>query len=350
MPFDPMENVARLASDAAEAAKAVASQARSAAQAAGHAVQEAGKVVQTTASDFADKAAQTASDGAQAVQDSANRAQRDIDLWRYNPLFPERFADPDYTRPKMVVLADPSQRKGIEVCKGSIGWTSKEGSLDVLHLYETAIKASNLAFYPSAVCFGIYYIDPLDPNKYISLSKYFDVMQQDQMNELHDIAYALGAKHCRLEIIEEEKTAAVLDAQKQAKGQIVPKAKVIGKDQGIAELNGSIDPHIRYEKSAVRTVQFDEEFVGDAEPCQPNLRWYANDNTVRSLIEKRLGSGNKLTKYSLLLEYKTSNFMNAGIVSAIDGALESMKVKANFNLEGEYRKENRTKMELLIEF
>ena len=107
---------------------------------------------------------------------------------------------------------------------------------------------------------------------------------------------------------------------------------------------------ISTQASVTRKVQFDEVFIGDAEPRQPDLHWYANDKTIRSLIDKRLGNGNKLVKYSLLLDYKTSDFINAGMAGAIDAALKQMRVMTNFSIEGEYKKEARTKMELLIEF
>lgn len=344
MPFDPIKAATELANNAADTAKDLASRA-------GDAAQAAGETAQSTVRDVADKAAQAASAGAQAVQGAASKAQHDIDVRRFSPLFLEAFDDPSYVKPKMIVLEDPSPRKDIEVCKGSIGWTSREGALDVLHLYDTAVDESKLGFYPSPICYGIYYIDPLNPSRYISLSKFFDIMQQNQMNELHNIAYALGAKHCKLEIIEEEKMIRSADAKLKIAGKDIPVPNVIpmGKDQTI-ELNGNIDPSIRHEKNAVRRVKFDEEFAGSAELRRPELHWYANDNTINSLIEKRLGDGNTLTKYSLLLDYKTSDFINAGMATAIDVALKKMRVNANCNVMGEYQKENRTKMELLIEF
>ena len=345
MPFDPLKGAAAFANNAAEAARGFADQAGAAAQAAGATVQSAAK-------DLTDKATQAASQGTQALQDTASKAQHDIDIWRYNPLFPAEYHEPDFHRPKLVVLADPSPRKDIEACNGSIGWTSKEGPLEVLHLYDSAVPESSLTFYPSPALYGIYYEDPLEPSKYISISKFFDVVQQDQMSELHDIAYALGAKHCRLEIIEEEKTAVTVDAKVEAKPNLpaIKKQADEKKNEAVGELNGNIDPGLRYEKNALRKVQFDEVFIGDAEPRQPDLHWYANDKTIRSLIDKRLGNGNKLVKYSLLLDYKTSDFIDAGMAGAIDAALKQMRVMTNFSIEGEYKKEARTKMELLIEF
>lgn len=343
MPFDPLKAGAELANNAAGAAKDLANQA-------GAAAQVAGATIQSAARDFTDKAAQAASQGAQAIQDTASKAQRDIDIRRYNPLFLEDYREPDYTRPKLIVLADPSPRKDIEVCKGSIGWTSKEGTLDVLHLYDSSALESNLTFYPSPIPFGVYYADPLEPDRYIYLSKFFDVVQQDQMTELHDIAYALGAKHCRLEIIEEEKIAQVVNVK--GKGKILlqnnPLAALINAPG--AKLNGNCDNNARNENNELRSVKFDETFSGNAEPRQPDLHWYANDKTIKSLINKRLGDGNELTNYSHTFEYKTSNYISEGLAGAIDVALKQMKADATFNFEGEYKKETRTKMELLIEF
>lgn len=99
------------------------------------------------AADTAQKAAKGANDIRKETTKRAAEAATDVrqraEMGNYKPVFTK-----DYDRPKMIVIADDEERKNIDVCKGSIGWASKAGGLDVLHLYEEVVSDSDIVFYP----------------------------------------------------------------------------------------------------------------------------------------------------------------------------------------------------------
>lgn len=159
--------------------------------------------------DAAQKAAKGANDFRKETAKKAADAAADVRQKAETGIYKPVFAD-DCDLPKMIVIADDVDRKDIEVCKGSIGWSSKAGGLDVLHLYEEIVKSSGIVFFPQPQLGSVYYQDALDSNRYISLDSYFDTVQKDKFTELKRIAFELGAKKCRLESYEETKSVRMM--------------------------------------------------------------------------------------------------------------------------------------------
>ena len=289
------------------------------------AAQKAAKGATGIANEAAKKAAETAADMRQKAE-----------LSIYKPVF-----DEDYDRPKMIVIADEDDRKDIEVCKGSIGWSSKAGSLDVLHLYEEVVPDSDIVFFPQPQLDSIYYQDTLDSTRYISLDCYFDTIQKDKFTELKRIAYALGAKECRLESFEETKSVRMAKSDASVKNKSVKERTPVGAD---ADMKASS----RTQKSVV----FSQTFEKNNNPRRPELKWFAHDKEIEFLIDTRCSGedAGKTKEYRMELSSMAMQTMNVQTAIKIDKALAKLGTACNFSLKGEALTEQRQTLIFEIEF
>lgn len=281
------------------------------------------------------KAADAAAVGLKAASEKVAEEQHNYQMKKYSPVFPDEYKSPDYDLPKMIVIVDEDERKGVEVCEGAIGWFSKEGGMEVLHLYEEAVPMSGLKFHPAPLRDTAYFADQFDEGLFINLSCYFDVMQQNKITELRRVAHSLGAKWCRLEAYESEKTVTL-------------KKGAFGGKRGSVEVgaSGQMDES-RY---ATKTVLFEQTFEGGTDPVRPSLQWYAHDKEVDFLIESRCGKGNQTKMYKVKLDSSVSATMSVSLAAKIDGALGKLGASCNFSLEGEAQHEMRQKLYFEVQF
>lgn len=301
------------------------------------------------AKEFGESAADVAIEGIKIAGQHAQRTQQEIKRKIYNPLFPEEYWAENFDCPKMVVIEDEDNRKGIDVCDGAIGWLSKAAGSEVLHLYEEFVPESGLIFFPFASCESIYYRNPNKDNRFINLSCYFETMQQDKMTELKNIAYCLGAKECRLESYESAKEAKIAKTKHKGKGKAcIPTEAGTVRVSAETELSGELNKT----KAQERYVLFSQKFEGSDTPVEPTLDWYENDKEILSLIEMRLNgeSVNQTKEYSVSIDSKLSLSMDVNLAAKLDRALDKLGVESNFTLKGESLKETRTKLEFVIVF
>lgn len=289
-------------------------------------------------------AATAAQGGAEKFADIAQQANRKRQLAKYSPVFPEEFFSGDFDLPAMVVIEDEDTRKDIEVCKGSIGWLGKEGGMEVLHLYEEAVPESGLTLCPTAVCDAAYYLDKVGGGRFIDLCQYFEVIQKDKMTELRNVAYSLGAKECRLEAWEEEKSLKV--SKKKGAG----KAKVKAVPGIVDSVSASAEAASDEQSTRRSSVVFVQRFEGSEEVVRPELHWYRNDKELNSLIEMRCSGRNPMKEYSVQLDSMASSSISISRAAKIDAAVKKIGAVANFSFEGEAKSELRKKLVFEITF
>lgn len=289
-------------------------------------------------------AVDTAAKGIQSAAEVAHQAHHDLKMAHYNPVFWEDFENPEFDLPNMVVIVDEDERKGVDVCEGAIGWLSKEAGVEVLHLYQEVVPSSGLTFFPAANCYAAYYLDMVRRDRFIDLSAYYEVMQKDKLTELRNIAHALGARECRLESFEVEKSI----EWKKGKGKV--KAKPVA--ESVASVDASLDVSSNHEFSHERSVVFVQKFEGNDEPTRPNLCWYRNDMELQSLIEMRCGdrADNAIKEYSITIDCSSSATMAVKMAAKIDAALKKLGAACNFSLEGESCQESRRRLVFSIVF
>lgn len=353
--------VAKAASEGAEAAaKAVTSGANQVAEAAAKGADAAVKIACAGADQFGNAAVdagnkmanvlqenvapalqQGVSDAAESANHLASSAKKSI----FGSLLKEEIEAESFVLPKMINVIDASEKRTVDLEFGAIGWQSKEGKIKVLHVYEDALDIVPCDFYPSASSKSglVFYVDQLNPHRYIDLSKYFDIIADEKKAELLDIAYRLGAKHCHLECREEKRSIVSGKAagKRTAKFQIdgVP-VKVTNQGEAEAE----------FEKYGTAVTLFSQEYSGSNDPQYPELHWYEHDPKILQLIEARCDRANELKRYSAEISDTQSVTFDLNVAVGIDMAIKKMGLASNFSFEGQTRQEKRRKLTFVVEF
>lgn len=308
----------------------------------GNAAVDAGnKMVNVLQENVAPALQQGVSDAAEAASHLASSAKKSI----FSPLLKEEIEAESFVLPKMINVIDASEKRTVDLEFGAIGWQSKEGKIKVLHVYEDALDIVPCDFYPSASSKSglVFYVDQLNPHRYIDLSKYFDIIADEKKAELLDIAYRLGAKHCHLECREEKRSIVSGKAagKRTAKFQIdgVP---VKATNQGEVEAE--------FEKYGTAVTLFSQEYSGSNDPQYPDLHWYEHDPKILQLIEARCDRANELKRYSAEISDTQSVTFDLNVAVGIDMAIKKMGLASNFSFEGQTRQEKRRKLTFVVEF
>ena len=353
--------VAKAASEGAEAAaKAATSGANQVAEAAakgadaavkiagagagqfGNAVVDAGnKMANVLQENVAPALQQGVSDAAGAASHLASSAKKSI----FSPLLKEEIEAESFVLPKMINVIDASEKRTVDLEFGAIGWQSKEGKIKVLHVYEDALDIVPCDFYPSASSKSglVFYVDQLNPHRYIDLSKYFDIIADEKKAELLDIAYRLGAKHCHLECREEKRSI----VSGKAAGKRTAKFQIDGVPVKVANQG---EAEAEFEKYGTAVTLFSQEYSGSNDPQYPELHWYEHDPKILQLIEARCDRANELKRYSAEISDTQSVTFDLNVAVGIDMAIKKMGLASNFSFEGQTRQEKRRKLTFVVEF
>lgn len=353
--------VAKAASEGAEAAaKAVTSGANQVVEAAakgadaavkiagagagqfGNAAVDAGnKMVNVLQENVAPALQQGVSDAAEAASHLASSAKKSI----FSPLLKEEIEAESFVLPKMINVIDASEKRTVDLEFGAIGWQSKEGKIKVLHVYEDALDIVPCDFYPSASSKSglVFYVDQLNPHRYIDLSKYFDIIADEKKAELLDIAYRLGAKHCHLECREEKRSI----VSGKAAGKRTAKFQIDGVPVKVANQG---EAEAEFEKYGTAVTLFSQEYSGSNDPQYPELHWYEHDPKILQLIEARCDRANELKRYSAEISDTQSVTFDLNVAVGIDMAIKKMGLASNFSFEGQTRQEKRRKLTFVVEF
>lgn len=353
--------VAKAASEGAEAAaKAVTSGANQVAEAAAKGADAAVKIACAGADQFGNAAVdagnkmanvlqenvapalqQGVSDAAESANHLASSAKKSI----FGSLLKEEIEAESFVLPKMINVIDASEKRTVDLEFGAIGWQSKEGKIKVLHIYEDALDIVPCDFYPSASSKSglVFYVDQLNPHRYIELSKYFDIIADEKRAELLDIAYRLGAKHCHLECREEKRSiVSGKAARKQTAKFQVDGVPFKATNQGEVEAE--------FEKYGTAVTLFSQEYSGSNDPQYPELHWYAHDPKNLQFIEARCDRANELKRYSVEISDTQSVTFDLNVAVGIDMAIKKMGLASKFSFEGQTRQEKRRKLTFVVEF
>lgn len=356
-----VDAVAKAASEGAEAAaKAVTSGANQVAEAAAKGADAAVKIACAGADQFGNAAVdagnkmanvlqenvapalqQGVSDAAESANHLASSAKKSI----FGSLLKEEIEAESFVLPKMINVIDASEKRTVDLEFGAIGWQSKEGKIKVLHIYEDALDIVPCDFYPSASSKSglVFYVDQLNPHRYIELSKYFDIIADEKRAELLDIAYHLGAKHCHLECREEKRSiVSGKAARKQTAKFQVDGVPFKATNQGEVEAE--------FEKYGTAVTLFSQECSGSNDPQYPELHWYEHDPKILQLIEARCDRANEFKRYSAEISDTQSVTFDLNVAVGIDMAIKKMGLASNFSFEGQTRQEKRRKLTFVVEF
>lgn len=296
-------------------------------------------IVQDTV-DLGKKAAASAKNNVIAMAEKSKNDSYLRRLKKYNPLFPEQYNSKEFNIPNMIMIVDDADRRDVDVCEGSIGWLGKENGVEVLYLYDEAVKFSKIRFVPSATCDAIYYVDNFDRSCFIRTDCIFSKAHEERLAELKYIAYCLGAKRCSIEISESN-----ADTQTQS--------KKFNLSESVKKIGGTEKVEQSVSSSGINKLSghVEAEFQGSDTPKIPELKWFAHDDNVRRLIEMRCSEDNSIKTETLELSGSSSATMSQKTAYAIDGAINRMvKAKVNSSMNTQAAKEHHSKLLFSVEF
>ena len=248
-------------------------------------------------SDISKKAAEGAKDLAEQTKKSIYDAQAK----KYTPITAKELKSKSFDMPSIINIVDNASNRKFITDKDSIGWIEQHEGINVLHLYEACLKQSDITFVPLAQQDNVYCKDNFESKKFINAKQFFRKATDEQVAELSNIAYCLGAKRCSVEIIEAETVGS--------------SRKIQAKSNDLGKISASSNKENGNSQSGKRISSFD----GHDEPKMPPLKWFAHDENIKGLIEMRL---NKAIKSTVLeLKGTTSATISKNLACAIDSVI-----------------------------
>lgn len=294
-------------------------------------------------SEFGKKTIANVQDGAIALSEKTKKDSLQRRLKKYNPVFPDMYFSSEFNIPNMIMIRDDAERRGIDVCEGAIGWLGNEGGMEVLYLYDEAVASSGIRFVPAPTCDAIYYVDSYDRKKFVRVDCIFSKAHEEKIAELKHVAHALGAKSCVIEI--SETSTEMLSTQKKssASGKLTLfNTKVSGQES--VEQNALQKSHIH------RSGKVVAQFEGNGSPKKPKLKWFANEESIKRLIEMRCKGENTIKSETMEISGASSATMSQKTANAIDSAIGSMSAKGSITMESQVVKENQRVLKFIVEF
>lgn len=265
--------------------------------------------------DFGKKAVEEVQKGAKAISDKSKEEAYQKRIEKYNPVMPEAYEGDGFAMPNMIVIVDDSKRADVDVFQNAVGWITAEKDIHVLHLFEDSTKIKDIKFFPNCQCNSFYYIDEGAKCSYTRVDCIFSKAHDEKMAELKHIAHSLGAKACTIEITENHYNS---ETKKGNRG--VKAAK--GGSGGLQVENSNASGEYRSGKITAT-------FVGSDKPKKPKLKWFANDQSIKKLIETRCTDSNSIKAETLVLKGSNSAAMSQKAAYSLDVAICKFGGKAS---------------------
>ncbi|MDO5833403.1 MAG: hypothetical protein Q4Q21_02255 [Lachnospiraceae bacterium] len=273
--------------------------------------------------------------GVARVKENADESRKRMDLRALRPIFADTLDQADFLMSKLIRVVDRDKKHAEnEVCKGSIGFLSDRGGLQVVNLFKDSLDVFGLSFYPDADC-EFYYVNPSDRDNYISLDDYFSYLKMMRINELQRVAQDLGAKHFKV-TYKEERTSF---SQSKGKAQL--------KMLKAVNLDGQHDETEK--KYSVMDVAAEMQMDGH-EPHEPKLVYLLKDENVQNLIHLRMAGGSSFHHHKISIKMSNSSGIKENDAAKIDAVLKGMKVCGNATVVSEVQNESRRYLEYEIDF
>ena len=290
------------------------------------------KFLQKT-SDFGKKTVSDVQTGAVALAEKSKQDSYMRRLKKYNPLFPDVFYGVEFNLPNIIVIRDDAERRGIDVCEGSIGWLSKESGIEVLNLYDEAVDFSGLTFIPTASCDSVYSVDNFDRSRFIRIDQIFSKAYEERLAELEGIAYAVGAKYCSIEITESDR-----NVKKQA-------AKATGEAANIKE-------SAEYSQSSsgknMRKGIIETHFANRTEVFRPQLKWFKHNDYINQMID--MCCENRRVVQDKMIKIEGSSCATLAVKAAANIDAVAGGAKSESSMQSQAEKEQHSLLMFYVEF
>lgn len=227
-----------------------------------------------------------------------------------------------------------------KACEHALGHLSEENGITVLNVYPHHMNDLGVSFFPN-MARSIYYVDPVQKDLYIDIKEYFKQLKLARVNELEQLAYALGATH--FEILFKTNTVELEKAKKKAE---------LGVKKGKKKL---VDVKAEHDEKEMKKESVEVEksldLGGHSDPQVPELVYFKDNTDIQSLIYMRMDKKNDLKKKECLIQYSYSSGITESDAAKIQGAVEKMGGgSASVSLMNETLTESHTTLIYRIEF
>ena len=276
------------------------------------------------------KAAEFGKKAADETKKFANQTKANIHeqkAKKYTAVTDKEYKAKDFCVPQIVIIEEDTANREFVEEENAIGWIEVHKEAPALHMYSSFVKKCGITFIPSAQVKNVYCRDNFDAKKYVDANLVFGRATEEKLAELNHIAYSLGAKRCSIEILEEDGTSELMQAQLQ-----------LAKTQPTKISSSS---HTRKSQSGKMVT----DFVAHDSPKMPTLKWYAHDTNITNLIEMRC---NKAIKSNVLeLCGSATATMSKSLACSLDAIIG---VKGGLSMEKQSQKEHNTRLVFEVEF
>ncbi len=257
------------------------------------------------------------------------------------PLSEDEYKSASFHTPSVVKIVDSITRENNKLCAGAIGWREKVNNLEVLCLYNSFVKSSGISFVPNVQNNAIYYENPHKPNQYIMVDELFEEVQNARAAELEQVAYALGAKYFRIEMIDNSVTTSKKEDRAKTEANALNYVKAGSSSSYTAD---SLQKEGHY-------IAAETHFAEKREPFLPALSWFSENLKINSLIAMRLGEGgDKIESHSIEIRCSNYSVMNSETAGNLDAVIKKIGVKQNATMKKHFEKERNQKMIYYVEF
>ena len=246
---------------------------------------------------------------------------------KYTAVTLSEFQKEDFKIPTIIKIEEDSANREFITDTEALGWIESHKDIPTLHIYSSFVEKCDIIFVPLAQRDNVYCQDNFDTSKYINHNQFFGKATEEKLAELSNISYYLGAKRCSVEILEAEIQSDSYKAQLSIKGSRPAKTES--------------QNAVTNKKSGKRVSVFE----GHDNPQVPELKWFAHDDNIKSLIEMRCKKAVKST--SLELSGSSCASMSRSMACAVDAILN---VSGTFSMEKQAVKELSDRLIFEIEF
>ena len=291
------------------------------------------------ASDLSKRTADNIHKGAKDLSKKIKEENQERKFKKYNPLFAEEFESDSFNIPNVIKIVDDADRRGIEICEGAIGWRERINKIEVLCLYDEAVRMSGINFIPTAACNTFYCVDNYNRNNFISADKIFSMAHNERLAELEHIAYSLGAKKYSIDIV--ENNLQENSERKSTNTQI--NVKSVG-------CSNNIDTGISSSNSNQMSGHFEGTFEENNTLQYPRLKWFAYDEHIKNLIEMRMSSSSSIKSRKIVLEGSSSATMSQDFAASVEFAMKKIGGKTRISMSKQASKEFYSNLIFNVEF
>ena len=227
-----------------------------------------------------------------------------------------------------------------KACEHSLGHLSEENGITVLNVYPHHMKDLGVSFFPNTER-SIYYVDPVQKDLYIDIQEYFQQLKLARVNELEQLAYALGATH--FEILFKTNTVELEKAKKKAE---------LGVKKGKKKL---VDVKAEHDEKEMKKESIEVakalDLGGHSDPQVPELVYFKDNADIQNLIYMRMDKKNNLKRKECSIKYSYSSGITESDAAKIQGAVDKLGGgSAGVSLMNETLTENHTTLIYKIEF